>query len=324
LSIDHDKNNNLFRGSVLSTHSLKLFHYKNLAELDALPQKRCMAIGVFDGLHPGHQLILSQVRGLALTKNLVPCLWTFGNDLPKPGFERLMSERQYFRALEASGVQEVHRMDFIEEVTRLNAKEFLTQVLINKLAVTYIVLGADACLGRQRSTCALEFKNIASEMGVTVDIVQLQRADWGEWSSSQMREWIRQGEFNQYQQALGRSYAFGGIVVKDQGLAHQLGYPTANLEMKDYVCPPLGVYNVRVKLPDRDNAPEYLGLAYIGTRPTVNSTQRMVLEVHLKNFTGDLYGEYIEVSDFLFLRSETKFASLETLQQQIKLDVEGL
>ena len=279
-----------------------------------------MAIGMFDGLHPGHQQLLAHLHKVAQERHLTPCLWTFGQSIPKPGFERLMSEPQYLRALAANGIREVHRMDFIKEVSELSAEEFLKQVLIEKLCVKVLVLGADAHLGKNRGSSALEFQHLARNFGVVVEILQMQKGPWGDWSSSQMRDWIRLGQFDKVEQMLARPYTIGGIVVKDQGLAHKLGYPTANLEMKGMLCPPLGVYRVNVTLPDRPLAPQYLAMAYVGTRPTLALETRVVFEAHLLNFSDELYGEYMEVGNFYYCRPEIKFNNLDELKQQLARD----
>lgn len=296
---------------------MKLFHHHGLDDIRGEEQTRCFAIGVFDGVHVGHRLILERLRAFAEPLGAITAIWTFGENIPKPNFERLMPEEQWLRSLAAVGLQEVHRMDFVKEVTELSAEAFLQQVLYERLGCRVLVLGADARLGKDRACDAWQARDLAKAFGLRVEVLEMEQVHGDDQSSTRMRDWIRAGDFEAYEGACGRPYGIGSWVVKDQGLGSQLGFPTANLDVEGVLTPPHGVYAVEVSVQGELKK----GVANVGIRPTVSSEARKVLEVHIKDFSGDLYGQYLELSRFKFLRSEQKFASIEALKEQLARDV---
>ena len=317
------QNNDLFPFALLSTDPLNLFHYCGLEEINDHRQNRCFTVGMFDGVHIGHQTLLKELCDFSALHELCPSVWTFSSHVPKPNFERLMPEPQLLRALDAQGVREVHRMDFSKEVSEMSALQFLDEVLMTKLNAKAIVLGEDAHMGKNRHSNIDAIESACTTLGLTLKRVHMEmQTSQQDWSSSKLRDWIRQGDFSAYEQATGHPYSIGSVVEKDQGLARTLGFPTANLNMKDIACPPNGVYRVQVELPAQQL--HKIGMAYLGSRPTIVGESKKVLEVHIKDFQGDLYGEYMALSHFEPLRPEQKFANVKELQAQLERDVQRI
>ena len=317
------QNNDLFPFELLSTDPLNLFHYGSLQEIDDQQPKRCFTVGLFDGIHLGHQTLLNELSEVSKKNVLCPSVWTFASHIPKPNFERLMPEPQLLRSLIQQGVEEVHRMDFTKEVSEMSALQFLDEVLMKKLNAKAIVLGEDAHMGKNRLSDIDDIESSCAQLGLTLKRVKMEmQTQQQDWSSSKLRDWVRQGNFENFQKATGHPYCIGSIVEKDQGLARTLGFPTANLNMTGIACPPTGVYRVQVELPTLGLSK--VGMAYLGSRPTVTKTAKKVLEVHIKDFDGDLYGDYISLSHFEPLRPEQKFANVRELQAQLERDVQRI
>jgi riboflavin kinase/FMN adenylyltransferase len=256
---------------------------------------------------------------LASELDAVSGVWTFSKSLPKPEFERLMSDEQLLEGLGELGVREMHRMNF-EDVCRLSARDFIERILL-PCGVKGVVLGEDSRLGFGRETGAMEFSELAAEKGIVVRVLPLIGEGNALWSSTLMREMVRSRDWKGLESCCGRPYSLWGRVVKDQELARTLGFPTANIELAGRAHPPKGVYAVRVRLLDEPQGSRK-ALAYIGSRPTVGGHSRNVLEVHLLDFTGDLYGDCLEVSSFQWIRPERKFSDIRALQSQIQSDLD--
>jgi riboflavin kinase/FMN adenylyltransferase len=296
-------------------------HYSTLEEVKS-NSSLVLAIGVFDGLHLGHLDLVQKLCHFSKRIQAKPAIWTFDSKIPKPGFTRLMSEKDYLEELENQGVMEFHCMEFTDEVSQMEAEAFLKEVLIEKLHVSGIVLGEDARLGKNRSCSAQEFKQMAKSYEIEVELVPLLKYKNEAISSSKIRESIKKGDFEKAEALLGRPYVLSGTVVKDQQLARKLGFPTANIRCHDMTLPPNGVYRCEVELPDGTIKSQ--AIAYIGSRPTVSDDTSPVLEVHLKNFDADLYDFELKVFHFEKIRSEMKFENLEALQQQLNIDIEKI
>ena len=305
----------------LSTKRAQCFQYDSLGDLPKVgeAESRCWCIGVFDGLHYGHQKLLGAMLQLAHELNASPGIWTFSKALPKPDFERLMSDEQLLEGLGELSVREMHRMNF-DDVCRLSAIDFIEKILL-PCGVKGVLLGEDSRLGFGRETGAEEFAELAAEQGIRVRVMPLIGEDDGLWSSTRMRDMVRGRDWNGLVKCSGRAYSLWGRVVRDQELARTLGFPTANIELSGRVHPPKGVYAVQVRFPE-ENEVQNKALAYIGSRPTVGGHSRNVLEVHLLDFSGDLYGRCIDVSNFEWIRAERKFNDIAALQRQIQSDLD--
>ena len=219
------------------------------------------------------------------------------------------------------GVEQLVRLPFNEELASLSPQQFVEKILVQQLQARHVSVGQDFHFGHRRTGTSSDLQAIASTYGIEVTIVSLHTCQGERISSSLIRQSLQQGDVTQANQLLGRPYTLTGMVVKGQQLGRTIGFPTANLQLPpEKFLPRQGVYCVRVCSPSLESATSSVfGVMNIGQRPTVNGTT-MTVEVHLLDWSGDLYGQTLTVSLEQFLRSEQKFASLEALKTQIHAD----
>nr|WP_211176167.1 bifunctional riboflavin kinase/FAD synthetase [Brasilonema sp. UFV-L1] len=241
--------------------------------------------------------------------------------------------------LRSLGVEQLVLLPFDKELSALSAEQFVEKILVEQLQAARISVGQDFCFGSNRSGTAVDLKLLAAQYGIPVSIVPLETyasdgsANSGDTSvasgentrisTSLIRQLLQSGDVQSANQLLGRAYTLIGPVIKGQQLGRTIGFPTANLQLpKDKFLPCHGVYAVRVLIVDEtpDNSENiYLGVMNIGHRPTVNGMYESV-EIHLLDWSGNLYGKKLIVQLEKFLRPEQKFSSLEALKTQIQQD----
>jgi riboflavin kinase/FMN adenylyltransferase len=256
---------------------------------------------------------------------------------PRTWLTPLDEKVQQLRSL---GVEQLVLLPFDKELTALSPEDFVEKILVQQLRCQKISVGQDFCFGKQRRGTARDLQLIAAKYNIPVTIVPLQTSH-GQFvedsncrsfasledapiSTSLIRQALETGDIKNANRFLGRPYTLIGVVVEGKQLGRTIGFPTANLELpKDKFVPRQGVYAVRVKIlsetPDTNIQPEILGVMNIGNRPTVNGTNLSV-EVHLFDWSGDLYGKQLAVQLIEFLRPEQKFSSLDALKAQIQQD----
>lgn len=219
------------------------------------------------------------------------------------------------------GVEQLVRLPFDQELASLSPQQFVEKILVQQLRATQVSVGQDFHFGYQRTGTSSELQAIASAYGIDVTIVSLQTCEGERISSSLIRQSLEQGNISQANQQLGRPYSLTGVVVKGQQVGRTIGFPTANLQLPpEKFLPRQGVYCVRVYGSSLTSpASSVPGVMNLGQRPTVNGTT-MTVEVHLLDWSGDLYEQTLTVSLEKFLRPEQKFASLEALKTQIQAD----
>lgn len=220
------------------------------------------------------------------------------------------------------GVEQLVTLSFNQELANLSPHEFIEQIIVGHLKAKRVSVGQDFCFGQGRCGTSADLQAIAAQYNVEVNIVPIQNSQGERISSSAIREALASGNIEAANRMLGRPYAITGLVVKGQQLGRTLGFPTANLEIpSDKLLPRLGVYAVRVLLEPHPGVAKRweVGVMNIGYRPTVSGMNPTV-EVHLLDWSGDLYGKTLIVSLEKFLRPEQKFPSLEDLKHQIQND----
>lgn len=285
----------------------------------------CVAtIGAFDGVHHGHQVVLQQLidKGRELG---VPTTVVVFEPLPREYFSpgraapRLMSFRERFLAMRALGVDRMLRIRFDESFRRMSAMEFIRRVFVQGLAVKHIVVGDDLRFGHNRGGDFKVLQAAGQEYGFDVAPTPTVEIAGARASSTRIRQSLQESDFELAEALLGRPYSISGRVIVGQQLGRQLGVPTANLQLRRLRAPLAGVYAVEVHgVADRPLP----GVANVGTRPTVGDLPRAILEVHILDFSGDLYRRNISVVFRHKLRDEHKFASLEALKAQILRDIQ--
>jgi riboflavin kinase/FMN adenylyltransferase len=282
----------------------------------------CVAtIGNFDGVHRGHQQMISAVRKRARELELPATLITF-EPTPREYFQdikapaRLMRMREKLEALALYGIDRVVVLRFDEHMRNMSGREFETFLLADKLGVQHMVVGDDFAYGRNREGVVATLRAAGERHGFTVEQVASFLVDGERVSSSLVREALGEGNLDRAAALLGRPYRMTGRVRRGAQLGRTLGYPTANLGLHRKVVPLWGILAVRVSGAGFADHPAIVSL---GTRPTVNGVEPL-LEVHLFDFGGDLYGKYLSVDFVRWLRSERKFDSLDALVTQMNCD----
>ena len=295
--------------------------YRDVAGPCLAPQGSVVCIGAFDGVHRGHQAVLERVRERAQGMRATPVAVTFA-PIPRAYFAevpQLNSPREKIRALIDAGMQRVLLLRFNAALARLSAEDFIARVLVERLAAREVWIGEGFHFGHDRKGDLALLQQLGLEEWFTAEAVPPFVIGGERVSSSRIRKLLADGEFEQAAELLGRPFSIGGHVVRGQQLGRKLGYPTANIRLGSRVAPVGGVFAVRVHGVDGGVRP---GVASLGVRPTVASStgKEPVLEAHLFDFDGDLYGKRIEVEFVRKLRNEEKYPDLGAMVQQIDRD----
>lgn len=285
----------------------------------------CVAtIGNFDGVHLGHQAIVEQLLAHARALSL-PSLVIVFEPQPQEFFlknkspARLMRLRDKVRVLEGLGVDRVLCIHFNEYFRSLSAEAFIGQLLTDKLAMRYLVVGDDFRFGAGRVGDFTLLQAAGQKNGFIVEDTPTCEDSSQRVSSTRIRECLKAGDFEVAQQLLGRPYQVTGRVGYGQQLGRTIGAPTANISLQREASPLCGVYAVRAKL--LDGSSEWLdGVANVGERPTVSGIGER-LEVHLFNFDENLYGKKLCVQFYKSMREEKKFSGVAELTQAIQQDI---
>ena len=288
------------------------------------PQHRgCAAtIGNFDGVHRGHQAILARLRERARELGVPSCVVIFEPQpreyfSPQTAPARLARLRDKVQLLAAEQVDLVLCLAFNKRLSQLSASEFVDTILIDGLGVKHLEVGDDFRFGCDRAGDFDFLTQAGSLQGFTVESAQTVEMNGVRVSSTQVRKALAAADFERAGQLHGRPFCIEGRVLHGQKLARQLGWPTANVQLKRRRAPLTGVYLVSVDIDGKT----WPGVANIGVRPTVAGDGSAHLEVHLLDFAGDLYGRHLTVAFHHKLRDEQRFASLEALKSAIDADV---
>jgi riboflavin kinase/FMN adenylyltransferase len=284
-------------------------------------QKTCVAIGIFDGVHRGHQRLITQMVAEAKKLKAKAVVITF---FPHPAhvlrpdisLPYLMSVNHRLKMLEQLGVDEVLIIKFNKQFARIDPRLFIENFLVGRLAVQSVFVGQDFRFGKDRSGDIALFKELARASHYRMHAIKPVKQAGEPISSSRVRRLIPQGKLKQAQALLGRPVAILGQVIKGSSRGKKLGYPTANIKYDCDVLPPTGVYAVHVKIGSK----KFSGMANLGCRPSFKGDNRIHLEVHVFNFNRNIYGQNIVVEFIKKIRNEKKFLSKEALISQIQQD----
>jgi len=286
-------------------------------------RKVSVAIGMFDGVHLGHQQLIRQALSDAEQHEGIAVVVTFDrhpNTIVAPDRvpPLIYSQPQKLRAIASLGVDSTIVIPFTREFSVQPADEFI-RALTSKLAPVYsICVGSSFVFGHRRSGNVALLQQLGRELNFIVRGIAAVSLDNESVSSTRIRDTVRAGELDRASQMLGRAYALSSVVVRGDELGKKLGFPTANLDVSGLVVPPGGVYAAHAYV----NGTRHRAAVNIGVRPTVRSaTPELRVEAHLLDFDGDLYGKELELTFVEKLRDERKFASMEELRAQIARDV---
>lgn len=283
-----------------------------------------LTIGNFDGVHLGHQQVLQHLKDKAKALNLPTAVMIF-EPQPNEFFNkntppaRLMRLRDKLKALHQAGIDYVICIRFNQQFAQMSAETFIQNVLVEQLHVKFLSIGDDFHFGAERRGNFELLQRLAPQCGFQVENNHTYDINTLRVSSTAIRQALQQDNLDQAELLLGRQYSVNGRIAHGKKLGRTIGFPTANINLHRLVNPLHGVYAVTLTL---DNKSVYQGVANIGFRPTVTGEKKPLLEVHLFDFEGSLYGESVEVAFLQKIRNEQKFESLNALQQQINRDIQ--
>ena len=279
-----------------------------------------VTIGNFDALHLGHQALIRHCELLAdgkrpiavVTFEPLPATWFSPDAAPA----RLMSAHQKLEYLANEGVELVWLMRFNQTLAAMSAEDFVQSVLVDTLDASDVVVGEDFRYGKGRQGNTDSLRKSGEILGFGLNTIQMLDVDGQRASSTAIREFLAAGDLEGAKHLLGRPFRMAGRVVRGQQLGRQLGYPTANIRLAALPSPVKGVFATRVRW---GNSGWREGVANLGTRPAVGG-EGFLLEAHLFDFMGDLYGQRLEVEFVKKLRNEAHFADIDDLVVQMRED----
>lgn len=282
-----------------------------------------LSIGMFDGVHLGHQSIIHRLNTIAQSKNLESAILTFWPH-PRKVFNpnddlkllNTIDEKKYL--LQKNGLQHLFLKEFDEDFRNLTGEEFVRQILVEQLQVKHLIVGYDHTFGKNRSGDFSLLKKMGPELGFEVEQVEAVNYKDLNISSTQIRNALVKGDILSANKMLGYHYSVSGEVIHGQKIGRTIGYPTANIQVDPMkLLPKNGAYIVDVFVKEQ----HFKGMLSIGTNPTVEGKLKTV-EVYILDFKDDLYGKEISVNFRDFLHDEIKFESLEQLIIRLDEDKE--
>ncbi len=280
-----------------------------------------VAIGNFDGFHLGHQQLIKTLKVRSEELSLKSTVITF-EPHPQTYFQpdvrlsRLSSVREKLELFRDYGVERVIALRFNEQLASLSAEDFVRKYLVESLSASHVVVGYDFGFGAGRSGTAEDLQALGDTYGFGVSRVAAVSIDGEKIGSTRVREALKSGDLELAARLLGRPYAISGRVLHGDQRGRTWGFPTANLLVERHNPPLRGVFAVEVGGVEEGLLP---GVANLGFRPTVGG-DRLLLEVHLINFSGTFYGDRVRVIFRKRIRAETKFESFDALKDQIHKD----
>ena len=294
---------------------------RGLSSLRPRHQGSVVTVGTFDGIHPGHRALIESLLAHGRRLGRPAMMLTF-EPMPREYLAaanppaRLTSWRERWRALQRTGLSYVLQLQFGEKLRNVTGEAF-ARLIAEELKAAAVVIGHDFRFGRNGEATAPILCEAGRRLGFEVDVIEPVLIDGERVSSSAIRVALAAGDLRRTQQLLGRPYSMIGRVVLGQQLGRDLGFPTANLRLGRKRTPLQGIFAVRVHgVEGLPNAP---GVASLGTRPTVGGTVPL-LEAHVFDYDGNLYGREIEVEFVSKLREELCFANLDELVVQMNID----
>ena len=281
-----------------------------------------LAIGNFDGVHRGHQALLAQLVAAARRHRLSPAVMTFEPHprelfTPDRAPARVANIRDKIEALAANGIERVFIQHFSRRFASLAPEQFISDVLVGGLDARCLLVGDDFRFGARRTGDVDLLRSRAARYGYSVEQLATVQEHGVRVSSSEVREALAAGNLAHAAALLGRPYAISGRVLHGRKLGREIGFPTLNLRLAHRRPAARGIYAVKVHCLGDDVRS---GVASIGLRPTVEDSDRWLLEVHLFDFAQDVYGRLIRVELVHKLRDETKYESLNALSDAIRND----
>ena len=300
--------------------ALKIYNNFNLKQNH---KGSIILIGNFDGLHLGHQKLFKLAESYKKKYSLKIGVLTF-EPMPKMFFNkhlnnfRISNQMQKINLLKKFNVDFVIIKKFDKKFSKIKSKNFIKNILNSKLKAKFIFVSNNFRFGNKREGTVNQLINYETFCDYRIIKPKPLSKNKKIISSSLIRKLLQQGKINKVNKFLNREWSIDGKVIKGRQLGKKIGFPTANVDIKDYIIAKPGVYAVRAK---KQNTTKFIrGIANLGFRPTFNQ-KKILLEVHLFNFSKNLYNKYLSVNFIKFIRKEKKFKNIGQLKKQIKLDL---
>ena len=281
-----------------------------------------VTLGVFDGLHIGHQLIMKTVVERARAAAAVPTVITFEPHPravlhPESAPPLLQTFDQKIEALGVLGIEQTIVVHFDKAFSQIRAEDFLREIVVDRLQAKEVYLGRGFAFGHNREGHIDLLKRVSKDLGFLADEVPEVQIHGERVSSSRIRELILQGRLNLARRMLGRPYGVQGRVVRGAARGQEIGFPTANINPKNRVIPHRGVYVTAILIDGQWRQ----SVTNVGLRPTFGEATQSSIETHVLHWSDDLYGRTVRVRFLHRLRDEKKFSSIDELRSQIERDV---
>ncbi len=292
---------------------------------DDPPRRTVISIGNFDGVHIGHQAVLSHVAERAAAAGTKSAAMTFDPHpikllRPSEAPRLVTTLEQRLALIERTGIETTLVLPFTHRLARMPADEFVREVLVGRLAVREVFIGKNFRFGADRGGDVGLLRSMGQELGFAAAAAPIVEAAGGVVSSTRVREAVAAGNVEEVATLLGRTFFFDGRVLEGKRLGRTLGFPTLNVEVENEIEPNHGVYVTAVHIPSFDRT--FAAVTNIGVRPTVYQNSLTTVESHLLDFTADVYREKVRLFFLRRLRDEKAFNSTMQLMTQIRHDVE--
>ena len=289
------------------------FHFQNTA----------VALGKFEGIHRGHQLLIRQVAA-AKEQGFSSMVFTF--DRPPrmtlkgdEGYRQIYTKEERHRILEKMDVDILVEHPFTKEFAALTPRRFIRDVLVGKAGAKLVVVGKDFRFGKKRSGSVKDLWKYQEEFGYQLIVIDKLKMDGRDVSSTRIRACLEKGDMETAGRLLGRTFSVSGSVVQGSQLGRKIQVPTINLlPAPEKLLPPRGVYISRIL----EGGMTWFGMTNVGVKPTVQDSQDLNVETYIFDYDGNLYGSDVRVELLHHTRPERKFASLEALRSQLDLDLQ--
>ncbi|MBN2710852.1 MAG: bifunctional riboflavin kinase/FAD synthetase [Planctomycetes bacterium] len=302
-----------------------MFRFFNPCDNIFSGKRPVVTIGMFDGVHKGHQKVINETTAmagelgqpsLAITFDVHPRAVLPSHDAP----EMITTLEHRLVLFERLGLDATLIMPFNDKLAKMRADDFINQILAGCLKASGVVLGSDARFGCDRAGNARYLESVGEKYGFRAREVMLLEKDGTKISSSAIRKAVTEGDLDRAEEMLSRKVSVLGTIISGQGLGRKLGFPTLNLDPHHELHPPKGVYITKA----RCGQTTWNSVTNIGHRPTIDASnpRDVLIETHLFDFNGNLYGQNAEVSFLKRIRSETKFESQEELTKQVMQDID--
>ncbi|MDB0440720.1 bifunctional riboflavin kinase/FAD synthetase [Clostridioides difficile] len=292
---------------------------KSIAEIANIKES-VITIGNFDGIHKGHQVLIKKAVEYAKKENIQSIVFTFANhpvNYFRPNSTKnIISNEDKIKLLEELGIDIVVIIPFDEYMTKIPAKDFVEEILVKKLKAKKIVIGHDFTFARAKEGNVNLLKSLEDEFGFEVEIIKPIKINDVRVSSTYIRSLVSQGDMTNVKEYLGRNYRLEGCVIHSKHLGRTMGFPTANIDLKNnMLVPKRGIYASIVHIGDE----VYFGATNVGYNPTVNG-KSLSIETNILEFNRDIYGKNIIVEFLERIRDERKFNSIDDLKNQLSND----